>query len=181
MSEQNDAVYEDAPPEVSKTYRLVMGEQEQAWTYPLTTESPNPYFIRAKHPRLREDEVTEASGPGTSFRQRGKDNVEGTVSLVGKRMAGFVAKCRVQIVDYCLPICRGGEDQDARFVRQGDDPGGNKYNLEVYTALTQYTAVPWQGEHFNLMQSIEEWLDEVAGRTTAAQEDLQDLGEEESA
>ena len=176
MSDEQQASQHE-PQEVSQTYRLVMGEHEDTYVYPLTTELTNPFFIRAKHPRLREDEVTEAGGPGASYRQRGKDHVEGNVSLVGKRVGGFMAKCRVQITDYCLPICRGGEDKDARFVRQGEDPGSNQYNVEVYTALTEYTQVPWQGSYFNLMADIDEWLDRVAGRTAPAVEDMTALGE----
>jgi hypothetical protein len=179
MIDEQQAPQDDV--QVSETYRLVMGEKEDTYVYPLTTEVPNPFFIRFRHPRLREDEVTEAGGPGASYRQRGKDKVDGTVSLVGKRVAGFVAKCRVGIIDYCLPICRGGEDKDARFVRQGEDPGSNQYNLEVYTALTEFTAVPWQGGYFNLMEDIEAAADRNAGRTAPVVEDMTALGEGPSA
>jgi hypothetical protein len=158
----------EAPREVSRGYRMSMAAIPRTLYFEdLFSDEPDPqhFFVTARPSGTKEDEVTAASLT-VSYEQ-----IAGTRKLrpiVGapRPAAAFVAKCAVQITDFCLP----GVEADGGLCDWTFDPpkkGVSVFNQRVYECLLNV------GE---LHQRIEAFLDDLAGREEMAEQDWTDLG-----
>lgn len=167
----------EPPQDVSKGYRLVIGDELVTWEWPVNKGEAGGYYIEMKHPGVHEDEVTKAAAPEITADLKGKT---GTVPMVGNSNAAFIAKCNYQITDFRLPIRikQAGDDElkDATYAPANN--GLNYPNERIYLAMLKMPPVTVNGEVRDLRSEIEAKLNEVAGRDIPAQRDLADLGEE---
>jgi len=162
--------------EVSKGYRLVIGDEPVIWEWPVNKGEAGGYFLEMKHPGVNEDKITKAAAPDIEVDMRAKT---GGASFAANVQAAFVEKCVQQLSNYRLPIrvkrTDGDQEKDATFVPARD--GDNRENRLIYEAMLRATAVEVNGEVRNLRKEIEAKFDEVGCRDIPSQEDLDDLGE----
>lgn len=137
---------------------------------------PDKYSITAKHPGMAEDEIIKAgsriegkTAPRNRATRRAMGGMgasnEDTEATIGFDVApahAFVAKCVHQIVGFKLSADEGGTGPVTDETWDPAHGGDNEANKTIYRGLLESA----------LRDPLEQWLDEVAGRTEAAEEIL---------
>ena len=143
----------------------------------LSPDDPQRYYVSAREPGLRADEITNAGlnfsydQARKGFRQeKGKTRV-GEMTVTGNPMPvrQFLAKCRIQITDFCLP----GKDRQGKRVDFKYNPanqGDNFENGAVYQHLYPVAQI---------REEVEAFLDWLAGTRNEATEEFEILKNEQ--
>ena len=119
------------------------------------------FFITAKHPGLKEEDIANASveySPKAGVKK--PSSIEDFDQKI-KYITGFIAKCHEQITDFCLPVSRRDEATGEMIEgKQCFDAAHPAQNEQVYKAMA-FTA--------DLRVPVDAFLDAVALRTPGAQ------------
>lgn len=123
------------------------------------------YYIKAQHPGIAEDEVHNAAFDfGADQKKEGEITLTGDVRAVG----GYLKKCVVQIIDFCLPVtAKSGKDRRQKWDPAND--GDNDDNKELYLRLLDPALIVGP-DGDTLGEMLISFLDAVAGRGTDAAE-----------
>jgi len=165
---KKDEEKKQVPKDVSESYVVSMGVPTETLNIPDIDGA----FITAAHAGIHEDEIGAAAVPLSMKRASdGKEHEQiGGMTLTGNLAPakGFVAKCIYQITDFSVRV----EELNGQIrVRRWDSSkaGDNKANRELYVQLLQ---APFRN-------TIEGFLDMMAGRDTEAQKDFEELKKEQ--
>jgi hypothetical protein len=178
---ENDVQPQSADPGdmngVDAGFLVSMGDREATWFLDfLCPSEPRRYYVRARDPGLKEDDITQAGvnfrydqvrksklhkGRGEPATQMGSTVVHGDPAPVRQ----FLAKCRFQVLDFCLPILNKQRERvDLTFnpANRGENLDNDNFYLHLYPVK-------------ELREEIEGFLDWIAGREGPAAEDFAEL------
>lgn len=162
-----------ASTQIDPGYLVSMDDRRATWFLDfLKPDEPQRYYISAREPGLREDDITNAGLNFSYDRQTGPEKGKvGEMIVTGNPMPvrQFLAKCKFQVTDFRLP----GIDKQGNHVDLAYNPanrGDNNENFNFFLRL--YPVAP-------LREEIEAFLDWIAGRKSEAVEEFETLKNEQ--